>query len=65
MEEMQHSQLKVVALNVNGLSNPMKRGKVIAKLKKERAQVSFLQKTHLSDQEHEKYKKLGFKKNIL
>ena len=59
---MQHSQLKVVSLNVNGLNNPMKRGKIIAKLsKKERSQVSFLHETHMSDQEHDKYKKLGYK----
>ena len=50
---MQHSQLKMVSLNVNSLNNPMKRGKVIAKLIKEKSQVSFLQETHLLDQEHD------------
>ena len=58
---MHHNQLKVVSLNVNGLNNPMKRGKVVTKLKKEKSQISYLQETHLSDQEHEKFKKLGFK----
>ena len=56
---MQCNRLQVLSLNVNGLNNPMKRGKVIAKLKKEKSQVCFLQETHLSDQEHEKFKKIG------
>lgn len=58
---MHHNQLKVVSLNVNGLNNPMTRGKVTAKLKEEKPQISYLQETHLSDQEHDKFKKWGFK----
>lgn len=59
-DKMQYNQLNVVSLNVNGLSNPMKRGKVITKLKKEKSQGNYLQETHLSVVEHEKFKKLGF-----
>lgn len=58
---MQHNGIKVVSLNVNGLNNPIKRGKVLAKFKKEKIQIIFLQETHLSRQEHEKIKKFGYK----
>lgn len=40
--------------NINGLCNPAKKGKVLAKIKKEKAQVIFLQATHLSQQKHQK-----------
>ncbi len=46
-------------LNVNGLHNPVRRSKVIAKMKKENIQVFFWQETHLSNGEHEKLKKMG------
>ncbi len=39
---------------------PVKRSKVIAKMKKEDIQVVFWQETHLSNAEHEKLKKMGF-----
>ena len=52
----------MVSLNVNGMNNPVKRSKVLAKLKKEKAQVYiFLQETHLPQQEHEKLKRRGFR----
>ena len=50
-----------MSLNVNGLGNPIKRSKVMAKLKKEKAGIIFMQATHLSRQEHEKLKRFGFK----
>lgn len=37
-----------ISLNVNGLGNPIKRSKVIAKLRKAKPSVVFLQETHLS-----------------
>ena len=46
--------------NVNGLGNPIKRSRVIAKLRKARSDMVFLQETHLARNEHEKLKKLGF-----
>lgn len=58
---MSFNNIKLVSLNVNGLNNPVKRSKVVAKLKKEKAQVIFLQETHLPSQEHEKLKRLGYK----
>lgn len=50
--------------NINGLCNPAKKGKVLAKIKKEKAQVIFLQATHLSQQKHQKLKKLGFRNSF-
>ncbi len=48
------------SLNVNDLSNPVKRSKVLAKMKKDKVQVIFLQETHMSRKEHEKMKKFGY-----
>uniref|UniRef100_A0AAR2M341 Endonuclease/exonuclease/phosphatase domain-containing protein n=1 Tax=Pygocentrus nattereri TaxID=42514 RepID=A0AAR2M341_PYGNA len=47
---MQYSQLKVVSLNVNGLNDPIKRGKVIAKLKKEKKGGYILVKGKIDNQ---------------
>ena len=52
--------LKCASLNVNGLSNPVKRRKVLAKMKKDKVQIIFLQETHMSKNEHEKLKNLGY-----
>lgn len=46
------------------MNNPVKRSKVLTKLKKEKAQVLFLQETHLPQQEHEKLKRFGFRKTF-
>lgn len=53
--------VKIATYNVNGLGNPIKRSKILTKLKRERVEVAFLQETHLSDTEHAKLKRLGFK----
>lgn len=58
---MQCQEFRVVTLNVNGLHNPIKRGKVIAKMKREKLHVIFWQETHLNRIEHEKLKKYGFR----
>ncbi len=50
-----------MSLNVNGLGNPIKRTKVMAKLKREKVHIIFLQETHLAQTEHEKLKQYGFK----
>ena len=47
-------------LNVNAMNNLIKRGKVLTKFRKEEMQVIFLQETHLSSQEHEKFKRYGY-----
>ena len=57
---MQRRRIKMVSLNVNGLNNPIKRGKVFTKFRKEEMQVILLQETHLSAQEHEKLKRYGY-----
>lgn len=53
--------MKIVWFNVNGLINPVKRAKILSKLKKARADVVFLQETHLNDSEHKKLLKMDFK----
>lgn len=52
---------KVITLNVNGLNNPIKRSKMVAKMKREKQDIIFWQETHLSKIEHEKLRKMGFK----
>lgn len=52
--------LKLASLNVNALSNPVKRSMVLAKLKKDKIQVSFLQETHMLKKEHNKFKQFGY-----
>lgn len=54
----------VQSLNVNGINSPIKRSKMIAKLKREKIGVAFWQETHLSDLEHEKLKKMGFRNSF-
>lgn len=39
--------------NVNRVLNPVQRGKILSKLKKETAQVALLQETHLSQTEQD------------
>lgn len=60
----QRQKLKFMTLNVNGLANPVKRARVMAKLKKDYLYIIFLQETHLTTQEHEKLIKFGYK-NVL
>ena len=45
---------------MNGLNNVIKRGKVMAKIKKEKIKVIYLQETHLTQQQHDKLRKFGF-----
>jgi len=52
--------LKIASLNVNGLSNPVKRSRVLTKMRKDKSQIIFLQETHMSKPEHEKLKKFGY-----
>lgn len=58
---MSTNQIKIMSLNVNGLNNPIKRQKVMTKIKKEKAQIIFLQETHLTQPEHDKLKKCGYR----
>jgi exonuclease III len=54
---MGYQEYRVISLNVNGLHNPVKRSKVIAKMKREKLEIIFWQETHLSGKEHEKLKR--------
>ncbi|KAJ0033658.1 hypothetical protein NQD34_000765 [Periophthalmus magnuspinnatus] len=57
---MSNGCIKCVSFNVNGLTNVIKRSRILTKMKKEQAQVVYLQETHLNDTEHEKLKRMGF-----
>lgn len=59
--EMLHQCYRIITPNVKGLHNPIKRRKAIAKMKREKQDIIFWQETHLSNTEHENFKKLGFK----
>ena len=58
---MSQQEYRIVTLNVNGLRNPVKRSKIIAKMKRENQQIIFWQETHMIRTEHEKLKKMGFR----
>ena len=51
--------VRLVSLNVNGLNTPKKRDRVMTKVKKDRAQIIYLQETHLNKVEHDKLKRYG------
>ena len=53
--------MRIISFNVNGVLNPIKRSKILSKLKKEKAQIAFLQETHMSQTEHAKLKRMGFR----
>lgn len=46
---MQNRSLKIALCNINGVLSPVKRGKILSKLKKDKIQIAFLQESHLSD----------------
>lgn len=58
---MQNNYIKVASFNINGVLNPIKRKKILTKLKKDKIHVAFLQETHLSSSEQTKMTKTGFK----
>jgi exonuclease III len=51
----------MVSLNVIGLNTPKKRDRVITKLKRDKAQIIYLQETHLNKVEHDKLKRYGYR----
>ncbi len=57
---MQRGPVKIGPFTVNGVLNPIKRSKILSNLKKEKAQIAFLQETHMSQFEHAKLKWMGF-----
>lgn len=50
---MQNRSIKMASLNINGVLNPIKRRKILSKLK-DKVQIAYLQETHLNDFEHTK-----------
>lgn len=57
---MQNRSLKIASFNINGILNPVRRGKILPQLRKDKIQVAFLQESHLNDSEHAKLNKSGF-----
>lgn len=55
------NNIKVISFNVNGVLNPIKRSKIFSKLKKDNVQIALLQETHLTQVEHSKRNRSGFK----
>uniref|UniRef100_A0A671NUV2 exodeoxyribonuclease III n=1 Tax=Sinocyclocheilus anshuiensis TaxID=1608454 RepID=A0A671NUV2_9TELE len=51
--------LKIITVNTNGLNNPIKRKRVLQKLKRDKGEIIFLHETHLNKEEHKKLEKLG------
>lgn len=54
------NDIKVASYNVNGVLNPVKRSKIMSKMKKEGVGVIMLQETHLTEIEHVKLKRSGY-----
>lgn len=52
--------MKIISYNVKGLTNPIKRAKILTKMKRENGQILFLQETHLANEEHLKLQRQGF-----
>lgn len=53
--------VKIITLNVNGILKPTKRNKILTKLQREKTDIAFLQEKHLTETEHSKLKRKGFK----
>lgn len=60
MMESQKVPLRLASYNVKGVLNPVKRSKILGKMKKDKVDIIFLQETHLTDTEHTKLKRQGF-----
>lgn len=48
---MANGKIKITSYNVNGLLNPIKRNKILTKMKKEQAQIVYLQETQMDFKE--------------
>uniref|UniRef100_A0A671K7Q7 Uncharacterized protein n=1 Tax=Sinocyclocheilus anshuiensis TaxID=1608454 RepID=A0A671K7Q7_9TELE len=56
---LKNKGLKIITVNTNGLNNPIKRKRVLQKLKRDKGEIIFLHETHLNKEEHKKLEKLG------
>lgn len=52
--------MKIASYNVNGILNPVKRSKILGKMRKEGVKIAMLQEMHLSEKEHGKLKRNCF-----
>ncbi len=52
--------LRLASYNVKGVLNPVKRRRILGKIKKDKVDIIFLQVTHLTNSEHAKLKRQGF-----
>uniref|UniRef100_A0A3B3B8H2 Reverse transcriptase domain-containing protein n=1 Tax=Oryzias melastigma TaxID=30732 RepID=A0A3B3B8H2_ORYME len=52
--------IKVASYNVNGLHSPIKRSKILTKMRKEKVGIIYLQETHLTENKHEKLQRNGY-----
>lgn len=48
---MLKDKVKIISYHVNGLLNPIKCNKILTKMRKDQAQIEFLQETHLDCKE--------------
>lgn len=58
---MQAEPVKIISFNVNGVLNVIKMNKILSKLKSERAQIALLQETHMTQTDHLRLRRKGFK----
>lgn len=59
---MTSEKLRVASFNVNGILSPIKRTKILTKMRREKVDIVYLQETHLNNLEHEKLTKYGYTK---
>lgn len=57
---LHNNLVKIASYNVNGLLHPIKRSKILSKMKKDDIMVVFLQETHLTEKEHDKLRRNGY-----
>lgn len=58
---MHRQEYRIITLNVNELNDLIKRSNAIAKMKREKQDIVFWQENHLTNMEHKKLCKKGFK----
>lgn len=58
---MSNEPIKIISYNVNGVLNVIRMNKILTKLRKEKAQIALLQETHMSQTDHLRLKRKGFK----
>ena len=60
--KMASDKVKIASFNVNGILSPIKRSRIVTKMKKEKIDIVYLQETHLNDLEHKKVIGTGYNK---